>query len=105
MMDARASEFLIPNSFLVIRSAGPLSAFEQLRLQGLILSIADGTGVPCLLEVDKLLAERCVWALGVAIPNGDAAVEQEQGWKCECSVQERRGSFHGWRSCPGMDGG
>ena len=48
---------------------------QQPRLLRLILGVGKRSGVPCLLEVDELLAERCVRALGIAVSDGNTARE------------------------------
>ena len=71
---------------------------EQVRLLGLILGLAEGTGVSCFLKVYELLAESGAGAMSVAISDGDAAVEQEQHWNQEECGESGCECFHiGWR--------
>ena len=75
-----------------------LLGLEQVRLLGLILGLAEGTGVSCFLKVNELLAESGAGALSVAISDGDAAVEQEQRWNQEECGESGCEYFHiEWR--------
>ncbi len=55
------------------------------------------------ITINELLAERCIGTLGIAISDGDAAIEQDQGRNQEESGEAGCGSFHGGWCCPIMD--
>ena len=80
-----------------VASPDPLFGLEQAGFLSLIFGLRERSGVAGLLQIDELLAECTVALLGVAVADGDAAAQEQDGGKQNRCGEKGVDSFHKWR--------